>query len=92
MGRLRGLELDAKVELFLGLIPLGLMHVEGVLADEVRHLAGDKHARKGEAQVGRRYGSSTASRRLRRFMGYRHLAALRDAVFCMAAAHSLGPS
>ena len=59
-----GLELDTKVELILGLIPLGLMHVEEVLADEVRHLAGDKHARKGEAQVGRRYGANPGSVRL----------------------------
>jgi len=42
-----GLELDTKVELILGLIPLGLMHVEEVLAEEVRQLASDKHARKG---------------------------------------------
>lgn len=59
-----GLELDTKVELILGLIPLGLMHVEEVLADEVRHLAGDKHARKGDAQVGRRHGANPGSVRL----------------------------
>jgi putative transposase len=59
-----GLELDTKVELILGLIPLGLMHVEEVLADEVRELAGDKHARKGEAQVGRRHGANPGSVRL----------------------------
>jgi transposase-like protein len=59
-----GLELDTKVELILGLIPLGLMHVEEVLADEVRQLAGDKHARKGEAQVGRRHGANPGSVRL----------------------------
>ncbi len=59
-----GLELDTKVELILGLIPLGLMHVEQVLADEVRHLAGAKHARKGEAQVGRRHGANPGSVRL----------------------------
>jgi putative transposase len=59
-----GLELDTKVELILGLIPLGLMHVEEVLADEVQQLAGDKHARKGEAQVGRRHGVNPGSVRL----------------------------
>ena len=59
-----GLELDTKVELILGLIPLGLMHVGEVLADEVRQLAGDKHARKGDAQVGRRHGVNPGSVRL----------------------------
>ena len=59
-----GLELDTKVELILGLIPLGLMHVEQVLAEEVRQLAGDKHARKSEAQVGRRHGANPGSVRL----------------------------
>lgn len=59
-----GLELDTKVELILGLIPLGLMHVEEVLAEEVRQLAGDKHARKGEAQLGRRHGANPGSVRL----------------------------
>jgi hypothetical protein len=50
------LELDTNVELILG-----LMHVEGVLAEEVRQLAGDKYARKGEAQVGRRHGANLGS-------------------------------
>jgi len=58
------LELDTKVELILGLIPLGLMHVEQVLADEVHELAGERHARKGEAQVGCRHGSNPGSVRL----------------------------
>jgi len=59
-----GLELDTKVDLILGLIPLGLMHVEEVLAEEVRQLAGDRHARKGEAQLGRRHGANPGSVRL----------------------------
>jgi len=52
------------VELILGLIPLGLMHVEEVLADEVLELAGDKHARKSEAQAGCRHRSNPDSVRL----------------------------
>jgi len=59
-----GLELDTKVELILGLIPLGLMHVEEVLADEVRELAGERYARKGEAQIARRHGANPGSVRL----------------------------
>jgi len=63
-GDYEGLELDTKVELILGLIPLGLMHVEEVLAQEVRELAGDKYARKGEAQVGHRHGANPGSVRV----------------------------
>lgn len=40
-----GLDLDAKVELIRGLIPLGLMHVHELLDDEVVALAGARHAR-----------------------------------------------
>jgi transposase-like protein len=40
------------------------MHVEEVLADEVRQLAGERHARKGEAQAGRRHGTNPGSVRL----------------------------
>lgn len=36
----QGLELDAKVDLIRGLIPLGLMQVEELLDEEVRSLAG----------------------------------------------------
>jgi transposase-like protein len=59
-----GLELDTKVELILGLIPLGLMHVEEVLAGEVRELAGDRYARKGDGQLARRHGANPGSVRL----------------------------
>ncbi len=58
------MELDTKVELILGLIPLGLMHVEEVLAEEVRHLAGDRYARKGKAQIARRHGTNPGSVRM----------------------------
>ena len=45
------LELDAKVELIRSLVPLGLMHVEEMLDDEVTALAGDRYARK-DASIG----------------------------------------
>ena len=38
------LELDAKVELIRSLVPLGLMHVEEMLDDEVTALAGARYA------------------------------------------------
>jgi len=40
----QGLELNAKVELIRSLIPLGLMHVQMLLDDEVVALAGPRHA------------------------------------------------
>ena len=45
------LELDAKVELFRSLVPLGLMHVEELLDEEVSALPGARYARKA-ASVG----------------------------------------
>ena len=45
------LELDAKVELIRSLVPLGLMHVEEMLDDEVTALAGARYARK-DASIG----------------------------------------
>jgi hypothetical protein len=48
-------DLDTRVELILGLIPLGLMHVSEVLEDEVKELAGEKHARKTGEALGRRH-------------------------------------
>jgi len=58
------MDLDAKVELILGLVPLGLMHVNQVLADEVRQLAGEKHARKGDGERGCRHGVNPGSVRI----------------------------
>jgi transposase-like protein len=58
-----GLELDAKVELIRGLIPLGLMHVHELLDDEVVALAGARHARH-DGGPGRRHGSNPGSVRL----------------------------
>ena len=50
------MDLDLKVELIRGLIPLGLMHVKELLDEEVVALAGARHARDGA--VGTRYGSN----------------------------------
>ena len=52
------LELDAKVELIRSLVPLGLMHVEEVLDEEVTALAGARYARKDASLGGRRHGSN----------------------------------
>lgn len=59
-----GMELDAKVELIKGLVPLGLMHVQELLEQEVEELAQVWYARKTEEAVGRRYGSNPGSVRL----------------------------
>lgn len=50
------LELDPKVELIRSLVPLGLMHVEELLDEEVTALAGARYARKDESTEGRRHG------------------------------------
>ena len=52
------LELDAKVELIRSLVPLGLMHVEEMLDDEVTVLTGARYARKDASIGGRRHGSN----------------------------------
>ena len=52
------LELDAKVELIRSLVPLGLMHVEELLDEEVTALAGERYARKDTSVGGRRHGSN----------------------------------
>jgi len=52
------LELDAKVELILSLVPLGLMHVHELLDQEVTALAGERYARKEASTGGRRHGSN----------------------------------
>ena len=58
------MDLSTKVELILGLIPLGLMHVNEVLGAEVKQLAGERYARKGDGEGGRRHGSNPGSVRL----------------------------
>ena len=50
------LDLDPKVELIRSLVPLGLMHVEELLDEEVTALAGARYARKAGAIEGRRHG------------------------------------
>ena len=52
------LEVDAKVELIRSLVPLGLMHIEELLDEEVTALAGERYARKDPAVGGRRHGSN----------------------------------
>ena len=52
------LEVDAKVELIRSLVPLGLLHVEEVLDEEVTALAGERYARKDASMGGRRHGSN----------------------------------
>ncbi len=51
-------ELDAKVETIRALIPLGLMHVNELLDQEVTALAGERYARKEGSTPGRRHGSN----------------------------------
>ena len=52
------LELDAKVELIRSLVPLGLMHVQELLDQEVTALAGERYERKEASTCGRRHGSN----------------------------------
>jgi putative transposase len=52
------LELDAKVEMIRSLVPLGLMHVQELLDEEVKALAGERYARKDDLERGRRHGSN----------------------------------
>jgi transposase-like protein len=51
------LDLNAKVEMIRNLIPLGLMHVQLALEEEVEALAGPRYAR-GDGAAGMRYGSN----------------------------------
>ena len=51
-------DLDAKVEAIRALIPLGLMHVQETLEEEVTALAGERYVRKEASMRGRRHGSN----------------------------------
>jgi len=62
-GEYEGMELDAKVEAIRGLIPLGLMHVQELLDQEVVALAGPWRVREDGAP-GTRYGSNPGSVRM----------------------------
>lgn len=46
--------MESKVEMIRALVPLGLMHVQELLDEEVRALAGERYRRKETASVGRR--------------------------------------
>jgi len=59
----RGLELSAKVEMIRSLIPLGLMHVQMLLEEEIEALAGPRYAH-GDGAAGMRYGSNPGTVRL----------------------------
>ena len=52
------LEVETKVELIRSLIPLGVMHIEELLDEEVTALAGERYARKDPSVGGRRHGSN----------------------------------
>ena len=52
------LEVEAKVALIRSLIPLGLLHIEEVLDEEVPALAGERDARQDPSVGGRRHGSN----------------------------------
>jgi hypothetical protein len=58
------MDLDTRVQLILGLIPLGLMHVHELLRDEVKELAGARYTRKNGEEVGCRYGTNPGSVRI----------------------------
>ena len=53
-----GLDVDSKVEMIRALVPLGLMHVEELLDEEVKAFAGERYARKEARFRGRRHGSN----------------------------------
>ena len=52
------LEVDAKVALIRSWVPLGLMHIEELLDEEVTALAGERDARNAPSVGGRRHGSN----------------------------------
>jgi transposase-like protein len=57
------MDLDTKVEMILSLVPLGLMHVQALLDEEVRALAGARYARQ-DGSAGTRHGSNPGTVRL----------------------------
>ena len=57
-------KVDLKVELIRSLGPLGLMHVQERLDQEVLALTGERYSRKDESTPGRRHGSNPGSVRL----------------------------
>jgi len=59
-----GFDLDSKVEAIRALVPLGLMHVQEMLDQEVVALAGERYVRKADSTNGRRHGSNPGTVRL----------------------------
>ena len=59
-----GADLEAKVELIRALVPLGLLHIQEVLEQEVDELAGLRYVRKDEGVDVRRHGTNPGSVRL----------------------------
>ena len=57
------MDLDTKVEMIRSLVPLGLMHVQMVLEQEIDVLAGARYARQ-DGSSGTRYGSNPGTVRL----------------------------
>ncbi len=55
------LALEVKVEMIRSLVPLGLMHVQELLDEEIDALASGWYHRKSEAIRGRRHGSNPGS-------------------------------
>jgi transposase-like protein len=58
------LQRDTRIELIQALIPVALAEVARALGEEVEHLAGSCHARKGEGEHYYRHGSNPGSVRL----------------------------
>ena len=59
-----GFDVETKIECIRALIPLGLLHVQALLEEEVCTLAGARYARKASQLPGRRHGSNPGSVRL----------------------------
>ncbi len=57
-------DVETKLECIRALIPLGLLHVQALLEEEVCQLAGARYARKASQLPGRRHGSNPGSVRL----------------------------
>ena len=61
---IEALHAGARIELIQALIPVALAEVGRALGEEVEHLAGQRHARKGEGEGYYRHGSNPGSVRL----------------------------
>ena len=61
---IEALRAEARIELIQALIPVALAEVGRALDEEVEHLAGQRHARKGEGEGYYRHGSNPGSVRL----------------------------